>query len=106
MIKKKEFQEYLAALKEYFVTPLKGIFKKEVFDYISQKDSSIPLQSARETIQALGKKIRDAQTGSVTGESVDVGKLKLLESAFKKQIKKNAKIILFIKCKFLFLNVS
>ena len=72
------------------IAKTEGIFKKEVFDYISQKDSSIPLQSARETIQALGKKIRDAQTGSVTGESVDVGKLKLLESAFKKQIKKNA----------------
>ena len=29
MIKKKEIQEYLDALKEYFVTPLKSIFKKE-----------------------------------------------------------------------------
>ena len=36
MIKKKEFQEYLAALKEYFVTPLKGIFKKE--DKIKNSD--------------------------------------------------------------------
>lgn len=72
------------------IAKTEGIFKKEVFDYISKKDSSIPLQSARETIQALGKKIRDVQTGSVTGESVDVGKLKFLESAFKKQIKKNA----------------
>jgi hypothetical protein len=72
------------------IAKTEGIFKKEVFNYISRKDSSIPLESARETVQALGKKIREAQTGSVTGESVDVGKLKLLESAFKKQIKKNA----------------
>jgi hypothetical protein len=38
----------------------------------------------------LGKKIRDKEVGSVTGETVDVGNLKFLNNAFRTQVKKNA----------------
>ena len=41
-------------------------------------------------MQTLGKKIRDKEVGSVTGETVDVGNLKFLNNAFRTQVKKNA----------------
>lgn len=53
MIKKKKISEYLAALKEYFVTPLKNIFKSEdkirnsedLHKFIQQKSALVSQQT-------------------------------------------------------------
>ena len=72
------------------IAKVEGIFKKKVFDNIINPEGKISLASARETISTLSKLIRDKEIGSVTGEAIDVGRLKFLKSAFIEQVKKNA----------------
>ena len=72
------------------IAKIEGIFKKDVFENISNPSAKVGLDSVRETMQTLGKKIRDKEVGSVTGETVDVGNLKFLNNAFRTQVKKNA----------------
>ena len=56
-------------------------------NYQKEKVFSL-IGDVRETVSGLSKMIRDKEIGSVTGETVDIGKLKFLNKAFKKQIKK------------------
>ena len=73
------------------VSKAEGIFKKEVFDNIIDANGTISLASARETLKSLNQLIKDKGiTGNVTGESVPLGKILKLKSAFIKQIRKNA----------------
>ena len=73
------------------VAKAEGIFKKEVFDNIIDANGTISLASARETLKSLNQLIKDKGiTGNVTGESISLGKILKLKSAFIKQIKKNA----------------
>ena len=72
------------------IAKVEGIFKKEVFDNIANVNGTISLTSARETISTLSKLIREKELGSVTGEAIDVGRLKFLKAAFKEQVNKNA----------------
>ena len=72
------------------VAKIEGIFKKKLFENVADPFGEISLKSARETISVLGKKIREKELGSVTGETVDVGRLKFLQSALTEQVKKNA----------------
>jgi len=67
-----------------------GVFKPGIYDQLLSKNSKILLSDARETISALGKLIREKEIGLAAGETVDVGRLKFLNGAFTKQIKKNA----------------
>jgi len=72
------------------VAKLEGVFKKDVFDNLADKNGTISLASARETISTLGKLIREKELGLAAGESVDVGRLKFLKNAFTEQVRKNA----------------
>ena len=68
-----------------------GIFKPKLFAQLANKNGSIPLARARETLKSLNQIIKEKGiTGSVTGESVSLGKIMKLKSAFTKQINKNA----------------
>ena len=68
-----------------------GIFKPKLFAQLANKNGSIPLARARETLKSLNQIIKEKGiTGSVTGESVSLGKVMKLKSAFTKQINKNA----------------
>ena len=68
-----------------------GIFKPKLFAQLADKNGSIPLARARETLKSLNQIIKEKGiTGSVTGESIPLGKVMKLQSAFKKQINKNA----------------
>jgi len=68
-----------------------GIFKKKLFNQFADKNGSIPLARARETIKSLTQLIQDKGIiGSPTGENVVVGKLMALKSAFMKQVKQSA----------------
>ena len=58
------------------IAKVEGIFKKEVFDNIANVNGTISLTSARETISTLSRLIREKELGSVTGEAIDVGRLK------------------------------
>lgn len=72
------------------VAKTEGIFKPGVYEDLLSPNAKIMLTDVRETMQTLGKKIRDKEVGSVTGETVDVGNLKFLNNAFRTQVKKNA----------------
>ena len=72
------------------VSQVEGVFKKDVFENLANPEGVIPLSSARETISTLGKLIREKELGLAAGESVDVGRLKFLKSAFTNQVRKNA----------------
>ena len=72
------------------VAKTEGLFKPEAFKQIMDPKGFIPLKNARETVSTLGKLIREKEIGLAAGETVDVGKLKFLQSAYTKQIKKNA----------------
>ena len=72
------------------VTKLENVFKPEVFEQLQETGGKVLIGDVRETMSAIASKIRDRQTGSVTGETVDVGQLKFLNKAFKKQLKKDA----------------
>ena len=67
-----------------------GLFKPETFKRIANPNNAISLASARETMQGLSKLIREKELGSVTGETVDVGRLLFLKKAFNEQIRKDA----------------
>jgi hypothetical protein len=69
---------------------VEGLFKPEIFEQLSKKDGFVTLSGARETMQGIGKKIRDQEIGSVTGETLEIGKLKSLQKAFTQQIKNDA----------------
>jgi hypothetical protein len=69
---------------------VQGIFKPGVFQDLQTQGSKVLLNDVRETLSSLSSKIRDAEIGSVTGESVEVGTLKFLKKAFNEQIKKDA----------------
>tara|TARA_Y100000004_G_C8952020_1_gene428983 strand:+ start:806 stop:3490 length:2685 start_codon:yes stop_codon:yes gene_type:complete len=69
---------------------VEGLFKPEIFEQLSKKDGYVTLSGVRETMQGIGKKIRDQEIGSVTGETLEIGKLKKLQSALSEQIKKDA----------------
>ena len=72
------------------VSQVEGVFKKDVFENLANPEGVISLSSARETISTLGKLIREKELGLAAGESVDVGRLKFLKSAFTNQVRKNA----------------
>jgi anion-transporting ArsA/GET3 family ATPase len=67
-----------------------GLFKPETFKRIANPNNAISLASARETMQGLSKLIREKELGSVTGETIDVGRLLFLKKAFNEQIRKDA----------------
>ena len=73
-----------------------GVFKKELFDKLTDEFESIPLDGARETVKSLTKIIRDkGVTGSLTGEpgaggAIEIGKVMKIKSVFMEQIRKNA----------------
>tara|TARA_B100000029_G_C17591718_1_gene962730 strand:- start:43 stop:2769 length:2727 start_codon:yes stop_codon:yes gene_type:complete len=69
---------------------LENIFKPGVFEQLQETGGKVLIGDVRETMSSLASKIRDKETGSVTGETVDIGKLKFLKEAFKRQIKKDA----------------
>ena len=69
---------------------VEGVFKPKVFEELQAKGSKVLLSDVRETLSSLSSKIRDAETGSVTGESVEVGTLKFLKKAFNEQVQKDA----------------
>jgi hypothetical protein len=72
------------------VKGVEGVFKPKVFEDLQSKNSKVALNDVRETLSSLSTKIRDAEIGSVTGESIEVGKLKFLKKAFNEQVKKDA----------------
>jgi len=73
------------------VAKAEGIFKPKLFAQLADKNGSIPLARARETLKSLNQLIKDKGiTGSATGESVSLGKILKLKSAFIEQVKKNA----------------
>ena len=73
------------------VAKAEGIFKPKLFAQLADKNGSIPLARARETLKSLNQLIKDKGiTGSATGESVPLGKILKLKSAFIEQVKKNA----------------
>jgi len=72
------------------IAKTEGIFKPGVYDDLLSKNSKILLSDARETMSALSKLIREKEIGLAAGETVDVGRLKFLKSAFTDQVKKNA----------------
>ena len=72
------------------IAQLKGVFKKDVFENLSNPEGFIPLANARQTIRTLGEMVRDRQVGLAGGESVDFGKVQTLKNAFTEQVKKDA----------------
>jgi len=72
------------------IAQVEGIFKKEVFENLSNPNGVISLSSARETMSVLSKLIREKQIGLAGGESVDVGRLLILKQGLATQVKKNA----------------
>jgi hypothetical protein len=72
------------------VAKLENIFKPGVFEQLQESGGKVLIGDVRETMSVIASQIRDKQTGSVTGEAVDVGTLKFLNKAFKKQLKKDA----------------
>jgi hypothetical protein len=68
---------------------LENLFKPGVFEQLSKGKSVSLIGDVRETASGLSKMIRDKEIGSVTGETVDVGKLKFLNKAFKEQINRD-----------------
>mgnify|MGYP003653826784 CR=1 FL=1 len=74
------------------VAKIENIFKPGVFDQLQETGGKVLIGDVRETMSVIAAKIRDKQTGSVTGEAsnVGLGSLKFLKKAFKKQLKKDA----------------
>jgi len=72
------------------IAEVENVFKPGVFEQLSEKGGKVLIGDVRETMSAIASKIRDKEIGSVTGETVDIGKLKFLNKAFKKQLKKDA----------------
>ena len=88
----KKINELTDADKRIFIKTVgtEGILKPDMIQELTNPKGFIPLKNARETISALGNKIRNQELGLAAGESVDVGRLKALKGAITEQVKKDA----------------
>ena len=73
------------------VNKISKIFKDDkTFKSIVKGETTIPISTVRNTLSKLSEDIRNIATGSVTGETPNVGSLKFLKSAIDKQLRKDA----------------
>ena len=88
----KKINELTDADRRIFIKTVgtEGILKPDMIQELTNPKGFIPLKNARETISALGNKIRNQELGLAAGESVDVGRLKALKGAITEQVKKDA----------------
>ena len=73
------------------VNKISKIFKNQkLYESVLDGSAKIPITTVRNTLSKLKLDIRNASTGSVTGETPDVGALKFLQKTLEKQLRNDA----------------
>jgi len=73
------------------VNKISKIFKNQkLYESVLDGSAKIPITTVRNTLSKLKSDIRNASTGSVTGETPDVGALKFLQKTLEKQLRNDA----------------
>ena len=73
------------------VNKISKIFQNEkLYKSILDGSAKIPITTVRNTLSKLKSDIRNASTGSVTGETPDIGSLKFLQKTLEKQLRNDA----------------